>query len=524
MRGCASASQPGLFVNFFSKFKCRSPANGNARSVERRSILKLSVGALGTASTACTRCAEEAKEHASTEATVVARLVPKVRFQSIEGFGTALNNWVAEVAERATDPEFVDFYIHSLGASVLRVSLQEDAVPRRERWQDISATDFLLEGDGLLAARHLFAAKKLMKSSNGTLRVIASVWSPPGWMKENGLGNNGNAARENFGLSEEDLRLPFGAAGDRSDVTKRTYLYTNRLRHDRYEHFAKSLVEWTRLYERHGIQLYALSPQNEPRFSHWFGSCVYTAAELARVIETIHTMFERERCPLPRMFAPETMTHDVPGNRAYLDAMFHGSAGRHLHALASHGYVDGYKDDDSPDSAEKFYRLVAPYKKAIWMTEGGTGGHQWPAPLHQMGAAMMNSLTKGQASVITPWLAIEENESTHGLMTMAGPTKKTSVATHFFRFIRPQMVRIDVQFGDDNGLSMAAFEGPSERVVVLLNRSQSPRSVRFLSPDGASIREVYLTDRHHDIARQSTTENNPIACPAESVVTVLFER
>ena len=48
---------------------------------------------------------------------------PTRRFQVIEGFGTALNTWQADVAATYRREEFSNFYLNALGASALRINL-----------------------------------------------------------------------------------------------------------------------------------------------------------------------------------------------------------------------------------------------------------------------------------------------------------------------------------------------------------------------------------------------------------------
>lgn len=448
------------------------------------------------------------------------RIFPAKTSQTLEGFGTSLIGWKQPFADHYRTEAFADFYLRNLGASALRVELSSEAVPERTRWEDLRAEDFVLQGEGLRAANYIEAAKALTQRSNGELRVIASVWSPPGWMKVNGLNGNGNEQRQNFALPDGDFVEGQPAAETGSDFLRR-----NKLRRDRYEHFAKSLVEWTRLYRMHGVELYGLSPQNEPRFSHWFGSAVYRPQELADVVEAVGAMFERTGEPMPRLFAPETMTHDDLGNSSYLRSLFSGTApGRRLHALATHGYVDGYKSDEAPGSPARFYALAKQHGKAIWMTEGGTGLHEWPTPLHHLGVQLVNSLVQGHASLITPWQAVSDVPDEHALSLLSGPTKKTAVATHFFKFLRPGMQRVGTsELGDK--FPVVACKSDSKLVVVVLNRTQTTRSFQ-LEFEGMSFTDEarFLTDAQRDLAASSSAELSRFDAPAESIATLIFRR
>jgi glucuronoarabinoxylan endo-1,4-beta-xylanase len=457
-------------------------------------------------------------------------LDPAERHQNFEGFGTSINSWSPNLAGYFDRPEFRRFYLEELGASVLRVDLHGQVVPERERAEEISYQDYLLEGAGARGAVYLRAAEALTRDSGGRLRVIASVWSPPAWMKQNASLGNGHGGRKNFGLSDAELGVSSGPEGGPRDGgtedERRRFLFSNKLRPDRYEHFARSLVEWVRLYRAHGVELYGLSPQNEPRFSHWFGSCVYTPAELAEVTRSIVETFAVEKEKLPRLFVPETMTHDIVGNRAYLAALLDKPELRSaIHALAVHGYVDGYEADSDPKSPGRFLDLATPFGRAIWYTEGGTGGHDWPKPLDGLGMLLVHAVREGNASLIVPWQFVDAQPSEHALTVLTGPTKKTSVARHFARAFQPGMRRVGASVAG-GALDVVAFEhrARSELTVVVLNRAAKPVPVA-LTVRGrltrAIPREILITSQQQTLARVEGAPSPVTSLPARSIATFL---
>lgn len=460
------------------------------------------------------------------------------QYQTIEGFGTALVSWKPEFERYYEGEDFRRLYLENLDASVLRVDLWADSVPEFDHPNELSYRDFLLDGPGRRGGFFLHFAEELSRHSHDELRVIASVWSPPAWMKVGGTRGNGAARDNNFALGLSELktservyfeRTPDGEPGDslRPSVNRDRFLHDNRLRPDRYEHFAKALLEWVRLYRSRGIELYALSPQNEPRFSHWFESCSYLPEELAELTEIIIRTFAKEGERLPPLFAPETMTHDVEGNRAYLEALFRRPlVAEHLAALATHGYVDGYKSDEDPDSPARFLKLARPFGKPVWVTEGGTGLHEWPEPIHGIGTALINTLVRGNAALVTPWQVASATADVHGLTTLDGPTKKTFVAIHFFRFIRPGMIRVETT-GDTKALKIAAFLDQTEHrlVLLVLNRSSEVASADVsINPSAPFLlSQVFITDKTRNVAPLPTAQfTRRISAPPESIMTLVY--
>lgn len=445
----------------------------------------------------------------------------RVRFQSCEGFGTSLIGWQQPMRDYYATEDFRRLYLTELGASVLRVDLHGDAVPEREDWRELSHRDFVLDGPGARAAAYLHTAAALHAASDGELRIIASVWTPPAWMKENGRLGKGRGAPPGGSLTARDLGLEEASSTDPPAPRS-----TNRLRADRYRHFAKSLVEWTRLYAAAGAPLFALSPQNEPRFSHWFESSVYTPSELARLTEVIVETFRGEGVELPRLFVPETMSHDVDGNRAYLDALFASRAAPNIHAIAGHGYVDGYRADSDPAAPGHLFELARRHGRPAWITEGGSGDHAWPAPIHELGSSLMNALIGGRASLVATWQVVDGVLNEHALRALPSPSKKLAVASHFFRYLRPGMTRI-LAASSEPGVQVVAYASPqpgarpnSSIVLVVLNRTQTEMelALSFADERERKLRSKIVTSAQMD--RQADSSHK---LPPESVSTIAFE-
>ncbi|HUG12084.1 MAG TPA: hypothetical protein VMM36_13780 [Opitutaceae bacterium] len=457
-------------------------------------------------------------------------LDPAVRHQTIEGFGTCLISWVPRMAEYYQQESFQKFYLEELGASVLRIDLWNGSAPiEKENWADISFRDFDLSQTDGRGGVFVDNAARLHERSGGKLKIIASVWSPPKWMKVNRAIGNGSTTRQNRGLDFRDPRklgLWSAPLPDDADGSEFSMIGMNKLRHDRYLHFAKLLVEWTRFFHEKGITLHGLSPQNEPRFSQWYESCVYTPAEYAELLRVIDWMFRHENVEKPRIFGPEHMTHAAEDNRKYLDAIFSQPEGEQLiDALASHGYVDGVRMDSRPESPAAFAQFSEKYQKPVWMTEGGTGSHEWPAALNQIGVMMMTSLTTGNASLIAPWQIAEDEPSTHALSTTEGPTKKSYLAMQYFRFIRPGMVRVELKGATKDVLAAGFLEPVSKQVVlVVLNRAAVATDLRvsFAGSESYRIDQLYVTDASRDCAEVSAAAGSALtlSAPPESLLTL----
>ena len=166
-----------------------------------------------------------------------------VTFQTIDGFGFfgAMNTWWSSPSSLWSDA-WGDQVISDLGITIWR----NEYYPPADQFsgQDADWNKQRPVVRGLKAKADQYGVN---------LKFIFTVWSPPSSMKVK---------------VENNTRLigtphPFGTKqGGALDPTK-------------YGAYANYLADGIRLYQNEGINLYALSPQNEPFFVQSFNSCWY---------------------------------------------------------------------------------------------------------------------------------------------------------------------------------------------------------------------------------------------------------
>ena len=96
------------------------------------------------------------------------------------------------------------------------------------------------------------------KKECGELFLMASPWSPPAWMKENG-----------------------------------SMLHGGKLKRDCYSVWADYFVKYILEMEKRGLKIDVVSVQNETEAVQVWESCVYTAEEEAAFVKVLHQAFER---------------------------------------------------------------------------------------------------------------------------------------------------------------------------------------------------------------------------------------
>ncbi len=440
---------------------------------------------------------------------------PDTRYQTIEGFGTCLVSWVDEMAALYRTEAFQRVYVEDLGFNMLRVSVWGPVMPEPvEDWREIRYEDFDLSGFARRAQVFLdFGAA--IKRLNPQVKIIGSVWTPPPWMKVDGTWND-----ESSGAIHGDRYVRDGRE------------FRNRVKPQYYPHFAMWMVEMAKMHAAAGAPFDALSPGNEVMFTQTFGSCVWTAEDYATIVRTLGEMLEREGLGHIRIFGPETMTgHNWSlANPLYIEKLMSDPAvARHFDVFATHGYTDGFEADGSKHSAVEFRELIKAYGRPYWMTEGGTGDHDWPAPVTRGVATMVhNSFVGGHASAFVPWQVAGRRPTEHNLMVMDRMTPKTHAMRHFSKFIRPGAVRVaaDPAYGDVLA-SAYLHDGDATLTVVLINPHDAPRSVTLGVPATSGIDSFAVT---RTSAAESFAAVDPVAIesgraeltmPAHSIATLV---
>jgi glucuronoarabinoxylan endo-1,4-beta-xylanase len=403
-----------------------------------------------------------------------------LQHQTMEGFGTCLISWMANMDRYYKTPEAARTYAEDLRFNFLRCNLWgEGTIPLTQDPAKIS------HKDAAFAARDartpvFISFAKAIQQINPKVKVIGTVWSPPAWMKENGSING---------------RFSGAALGQTYQSTRGEL--NNRVKKEFYPHFVKWMVEMARHYESKGVPLYALSPANEPQFTQTFESCVWTPDDLVAIIARLATELEKEGLAKIKIFGPESMTgFNWQGgpNQLFVKAVqANPAAFKALSVFATHGYEDGFKADVTKNSSAQFWDLVKNTGKPCWVTEGGTGNHQWPAPISDkgVGAAIHNSFVAGQASAFVPWQYVEGGQSIHALMSTSGKTKKTQVVRQFSRYIAPGSVRVEASPAFGDVMASAYLSAAADALtLVLINPQTESRPVTVKLKGGPALAQL----------------------------------
>ena len=412
-----------------------------------------------------------------------------VTHQTIEGFGGfgAAEVWWEPGPWH--DAAFIDLIINDMGSTIVRTQIYWDGEVSNDNGDpttiDWSGFDFGPDSDN---GRQFPYIRDL--SAAGLDKLIASVWTPPLWMKLD--------ADDSLGVFCE------GQCGGRLNPTLR-------------EEFAEYLVAYVlRLKAETGVDLYALSIQNEPLFANPFESCVYTPEEYADTLRVVGARFEREGLST-RLFGPEHMG-DFEWNAGLLSAVFDDSeVSSHLPFYAVHSYLDGVSPDYGSAQGWTSFDARMPVGKSLWMTEMSDYERTGWDRAFEMAKSVHLALKHGKVSAWVYWVYVD-------LVQDARSTVLADALKGFFRHVRPGYVMVDAT-ADDSDLLVTAYRSGSNLTIVVINNGEATKTTeidvaQMTTADGFDVYRTTEADRFVGVGHIQDS----VVLPGRSVTTLVAVR
>ncbi len=181
------------------------------------------------------------------------------RFQEVLGFGGAITDATAETYAKLTPAQqqaFLSAYFdprEGLGYSLLRTTIHSSDFSSASytyvKDGDRSLASFSIEHDMRYRVPLLRQALAAGRAKGSEMRVFASPWSAPAWMKSNGNMVGGGTLLPEY-----------------------------------RDTWAQYIVRFVKAYEQAGIPLWGLTIQNEPMAKQTWESMIYSAEDEARFL------------------------------------------------------------------------------------------------------------------------------------------------------------------------------------------------------------------------------------------------
>ena len=379
---------------------------------------------------------------------------PGKTFQSIEGFGGAFTDATAVVFSQMSKEQKEDFIkahfdpVEGNGYTLCRTTIHScDYSDEMYTYDDVAGDKelkhFSIEHD---RKDRLPLIRMALKAAQGNIKIFASPWSPPAWMKTN---NN--------------------------------MLYGGKLKPEYFQTWADYFVKYIHAYKQEGIPIWGLTVQNEPMAVQVWESCIFTAKEEKDFVKNYlgPTLEKNGLKDLKLMIWDHN--RGIMYQRAQV-AYDDPEASRYIWGMGFHWYVGDHFDN---------VRMVhdAFPDKGLLYTEAGIGG-SWNDGFRLVKNMIMDLNNWTQGFVYWNMLLNENGGPRHAggefrgenVCTFNTKTGKLIYSPtyymfgHFSRFVKPGAERIACTSSSDNFIA-TAFNNPDGKLaVIILNLSDAERN------------------------------------------------
>ncbi|MFH1761271.1 MAG: hypothetical protein ABIA63_09245, partial [bacterium] len=386
-------------------------------------------------------------------------------YQTIEGLG-GCEGWI--FPPNTLYSEIFD----DLGVSMLRFRMLRYTESKPDENNEARDNDnddpFVIDWSGVDTSMLKYIAPLLQAAQSRGVKLIGTIFSPPSWMKTNGVAEQGGYLKSGY----EDELVEF-------------------------------ILIWVKAIEKyHGIHVDYVSIQNEPNTTCCFTS--YSSSQLRDIIKLLGARFEAEGVTTG-IYSP-----DISGLGAfsgYVNTICGNPvAMAYVDRLATHNYTANFWNPDGMIlQLTSAYNLANSYGKKLWLTEYcddqsnyGTWNEGLALVQH-----LHDALVYGQVSA---WLTYEIYRDPSGkafsIYDDSGQiTPKFYHLKQYFRYVRPGAVRVETASSDTDILVTSFVHNDSNTfTVAAINRSSSNQDVTFGISNISGLSVL-------DVIRTSSTEN-----------------
>lgn len=391
-------------------------------------------------------------------------------YQQMDGFGVSLTdssawllNYKLNASKRAEVMEKL-FGNTGIGLSVLRQPMGSSdftwsAYTYDDTAGDTSLGQFTISRD----LPYIVPMVKAAIAKNPGIKVFASPWSSPAWMKYSGTLNGG------------------------------------KLKAEYYQTYADYFKKYIQAYQAQGIPIYAVTVQNEPMYE----TGAYPSMGMN---EQDETGFIGDYLG-PTLQNAGINTKIIAFDHNYLNWSFPNTVVQNLKNSGKASYIAGsaFHHYDSGDGSQMTSMHNAHPDKDIWFTEGGFG--TWNDPQNGTSQGFDNmitefiNITRNWSKSIILWnAALDQKDgpallsaynTNRGMVTIQNSdnsnsnpennvtyTKQYYLLGHFSKFVVPGAYRI--QTNTSNDLKNVAFKNPDgSKVVIAYNPQTSAKNVKI---------------------------------------------
>lgn len=416
---------------------------------------------------------EQLSPFSSDSQAITVRIDEGKTYQEIDGFGASftdssayLMNQVLTTEQRQEAMKKLFDPAEGIGLSVLRNPMGASDYARDfysyndlpQGGTDEELTKFSIAHD----EADIIPLVKEALELNPDTKLMASPWSPPGWMKSSGS------------------------------------MIGGELLEQYYSTYANYFVKYIQGYAEHGLSIYAVTPQNEALYcpGHYPGMLMLPEAQSKFIKEHLKPSF------VAHGLDTKILCYDHNWDKPDYPLHVIEKAGDAVDGVAWHWY--GGSPSAQSDVFEQYPQME------VHFTEGSGG--EWIPPFEPAFSNVMRTgieIIRNYSKSLVLWnMALDENngpfvpgfgESTcRGIVTVNQETKELTYTldyyalAHFSKCIRPKAVRLDTQSTSEHLRAVSCKNIDGSIAIVLFNDSEDNSNVT-LQLDGSEQLAVGLS-------------------------------
>ena len=285
-----------------------------------------------------------------------------------------------------------------------------------------------------------------------------------------------------------------------------------------YADYANYLEAFVNYATSYGVNLNAVSMQNEPDASVSYVSCSWTGAQMDAWVAGYGSVLTTGANPV-KFIMPESESFTLSLSEPALN----DSA-----AVGNISIVGGHLYGASP-----FYYTHAKNKgKDVWMTEHllvpANNSSPVMADAISLAKEIHNSMTVADYNAYVYWQGpsypTNKSPQEHLIDASANPTYYGLAMTQFSRFVRPGYLRYNATATPVTGVYLSAYSGSGHQVIVAINSTSSAVTLPILiANQTVTSMTPYQTTSSSSVSQLSpvTVTNNEFSAtlPAQSITT-----
>ena len=345
----------------------------------------------------------------------------------------------------------------------------------------------------------------------GVSKLFFSTWSAPAWMKNGNIDNGEFPASHGYVAPEH------------------------------YQDYADYLADFSEAYKNAGLDVYAISPVNEPNYEANWNSCKWSEQQLADFIaDYMGPTFENRGVSSNIIFGElaqwSTMVlgaFNVVSAKKYVENVLDANpnVAKYADIAAGHGYNLPHVPYEFP---------IVEYDKAVqkgmkvWLTEISTALDKFDPSMNNAlhwAEVVQKYLMNAHVNAFCWWTGARITDTNESMIRLTANgydiPKRFYTYGNYTKFIKEGSQQIDVkrQMGVPASLLLTSFKKGNEYVIVAVNKANraTTTTMKFNGAKANGSLKSYTTDANNNWKESTVSMKRggqySLTIPAKSVVT-----